>query len=119
MSRSEAQEEVTFTRLPENQTVIEGEAAQFECNALVANFSGTVNFFWRVLDGEAVVANIGENISDITGISRALFLENGQLLVLQGVQRQANGYEVACRAGPELLLTTQDPPFAVLSVVCE
>ena len=66
-----------------------------------------------------VAAQIGGNGSAIDGISNILFLDNMQSLVLQGVQRQVDGYRFVCRAGSGLILTTQDKPYAILSVLCE
>ena len=108
-----------FQSTPSDQTVMEGGDVTFSCDATLNGTRRLINY--RIKNGASVsVRRNLTNLSMVNGVVGACVLgEFNSQLVLKGVTREANGYNVTCSilSEDETLFIDQTQPPATISVI--
>ena len=111
-----------FQSTPSDQTVVEGGDASFSCDATL-NDTGRPLRYGISNEAGLLLGSVrrnGTNLSMVNGVVGAYVLgEFNSQLVLMGVTREANGYNVACSIlnEDETLFIDQSQPPATISVI--
>lgn len=89
----------TFITLPVDQTVVEGGDVTFYCNATVNGLQRLLRY--RISNGaDTLIRVVGGNITDLSGVDgvvgACVLGELNSQLILKGMTREANGYNVRC-----------------------
>ena len=102
---------------------MEGGDATFSCNATVNGARQPLTY--RIRNGSGnILQSVGGNITDLSlvdgVVGACVFGEYRTQLILKGVTREADGYNVTCTVRDGIFFVEpQNEPTAFLSVICK
>ena len=113
-----------FDQLPSNATAMEGGSAEFCCTVLSGNSTTQLNSIWGVKVPGETELNLGDrgdvNTADLKDGSTAFIgTPFNSPLTIANVTRSLDGTQVRCFFFKNLVLMSQEMPYAFLTVQCE
>ena len=115
-----------FDQLPSNATAMEGGSAEFCCTVRNSTTTTQLNAVWGVtVPGINITEqHLGENdnvtTADLNGSGTAFIgTPFNSLLTIANINRSLDGTQVRCFYFKNHALTSQEMPYAFLTVQCE
>ena len=114
----------TFEQVPSNDTVTEGGSAEFSCTVLSNDPNPTrIDSVWSVQEPDGTELTLGINnvnmVSFMDGSTAFVGTPFNSPLTIANVTRSLDGTRVRCLSFASGTPTSQDEPYAFLTVLCK